>query len=173
MSTTQNSLAGEFAVLSQLYLNGYDANLTLGNTKGVDILVSNPLDNKMYKLEVKTQVMDKKPKNEIVLSAMFGKFMGGWVLQKSHEDIIDPNLFYCFVRIYRKDNLYRYYIVPSEIVARYVKAEHKFFKQEKDKRKEKFSDTAMGQFRLGVQGEKYSIETPLIDKYENNWKFTK
>ncbi len=36
------SLAGEFAVLSQLALRGYDANMTLGRTKGVDILVSNP-----------------------------------------------------------------------------------------------------------------------------------
>jgi len=31
------SLAGEFAVLSQLALRGYDANMTLGHTKGVDI----------------------------------------------------------------------------------------------------------------------------------------
>ena len=48
------SLAGEFAVLSQLALRGYDANMTLGNTKGVDILVSNPVNEKMYQLEVKT-----------------------------------------------------------------------------------------------------------------------
>ena len=38
ISHNQVSLAGEFAVLSQLALRGYDANLTLGNTKGVDIL---------------------------------------------------------------------------------------------------------------------------------------
>src|SRR5262249_29070726 len=36
------SLAGEFAALSQLALRGYDANMTLGRTKSVDILVSNP-----------------------------------------------------------------------------------------------------------------------------------
>jgi hypothetical protein len=36
------SLAGEFAVLSHLALRGYDANMTLGRTKGVDILVSDP-----------------------------------------------------------------------------------------------------------------------------------
>ena len=37
-----HSLAGEFAALSQLALRGYDANMTLGRTKAVDILVSNP-----------------------------------------------------------------------------------------------------------------------------------
>jgi hypothetical protein len=36
------ALAGELAVLSQLALHGYDANMTLGHTKGVDILVSDP-----------------------------------------------------------------------------------------------------------------------------------
>ena len=40
------SLAGEFAVLSQLALLGKDANMTLGNTKGVDISVSDPSKNK-------------------------------------------------------------------------------------------------------------------------------
>src|SRR6266481_4098994 len=36
------SIAGEYAVLSQLAARGYDANMTLGRTKGVDILVSDP-----------------------------------------------------------------------------------------------------------------------------------
>ena len=48
------ALAGEFASLSQLTLRGYDANLTLGNTKNVDILVSDPSSGHMYRLEVKT-----------------------------------------------------------------------------------------------------------------------
>ena len=39
ISRSQISLAGEFAVLSQLSLRGFDANLTLGNTKNVDILI--------------------------------------------------------------------------------------------------------------------------------------
>ena len=48
------SLAGEFIVLSQLALRGYDANMTLGHTKGVDILVADPRSGRMRKLEVKT-----------------------------------------------------------------------------------------------------------------------
>jgi hypothetical protein len=52
------ALAGEFAVRSQLALQGlqgYDANMTLGHTKSVDILVSDPMTKKMFKLEVKTK----------------------------------------------------------------------------------------------------------------------
>lgn len=48
------SLAGEFATLSQLALRGYDANMTLGQTKGVDILVSDPESDRMFRIEVKT-----------------------------------------------------------------------------------------------------------------------
>ena len=54
ISKNSVAIAGEFAVLSQLSLRGYDANMTLGHTKGVDILVSDPEKNKMFKVEVKT-----------------------------------------------------------------------------------------------------------------------
>lgn len=63
ISKNSVSLAGEFAVLSQLVLRGYDANLTLGRTKNVDILVSNPEANRLYKLEVKTSY-SMKPTEE-------------------------------------------------------------------------------------------------------------
>jgi hypothetical protein len=41
-SNHHTSIAGEFAVLCQLALRGYDANMTVGRTKSVDILVSVP-----------------------------------------------------------------------------------------------------------------------------------
>ena len=66
ISKNQIALAGEFAVLSQLSLHGFDANLTLGNTKGVDILVSNPETGSMKRLEVKTHTHNKdKISNEV------------------------------------------------------------------------------------------------------------
>ena len=46
------SLAGEFAVLSQLALLNYDANMTLGRTKDVDILVSTR-SKKMYRWKLR------------------------------------------------------------------------------------------------------------------------
>jgi hypothetical protein len=53
MDHTQTSLAGEFYVLAQLMQRGLVATLTLANTKGVDILVSNPELNRLFKIEVK------------------------------------------------------------------------------------------------------------------------
>src|SRR5205809_55892 len=79
------SLAGEFAVLSQLTLRGYDANMTLGNTKGVDILVSHPRTLKMFQLEVKTNFKSewKKPRK----SKIHGTFLSDWIMHKKHETI--------------------------------------------------------------------------------------
>ncbi len=54
MDKSQIGLAGEFYTLAQLTQRGYVATLTLGNTKGIDILVTNHEVNKLYKVEVKT-----------------------------------------------------------------------------------------------------------------------
>ena len=35
----KSNLAGEFYIMSRLFLEGYEATLTLGNTKGIDILL--------------------------------------------------------------------------------------------------------------------------------------
>src|SRR5271170_6792271 len=103
------SLAGEFAVLSQLVLNEYDANMTLGRTKGVDILVSHPGTKKMYKLEVKTKY--RTSANEMRISKIHGTVKGEWMMDKKHESLIDPSLFYCFVVIGEVKSTFQFYIV--------------------------------------------------------------
>ena len=50
----KSNLAGEFYAMSRLFLEGYEATLTLGNTKGIDILLLNPKNNKTFKVEEKT-----------------------------------------------------------------------------------------------------------------------
>lgn len=168
MKKTNNnsvSLAGEFAVLSQLTLKGYDANMTLGQTKSVDILVSAPETLKMYKLEVKTN------QNKPQVSKVFGKFVSGWLMNKKHEEIKDPDLFYCFVNIKKPTNIFKFYIVPSKIVAKYVKEEHQLWLDEKKKEGKKVKDTEMRIFRIGLNAEKYKVSTPTAERYENNWKF--
>jgi hypothetical protein len=87
------ALAGEFAVLSQLALRGFDANMTLGNTKSVDILVSDPKTPSMFKIEVKTSLVEKPSHDNL-----FGTYFY-WMMSEKQELISDPNLFYCFVTI--------------------------------------------------------------------------
>jgi hypothetical protein len=165
------SLAGEFAVLSQLALQGYDANMTLGHTKGVDILVSHPGTKKMYRLEVKTKY--RTSAKELQVSKVHGTVKGGWMMDKKHESLIDPSLFYCFVIISEAKSTFQFYIVPSRVVARYVKEQHECWLREKKKEGKKAKDTEMRVFRIGFRGDKYRVATPLAETYENNWEFRK
>lgn len=159
------SLAGEFAVLSQLALRGFDANLTLGNTKSVDILVSDPRTGKMFKLEVKTSFAGK-PSH----SKMFGHTLA-WMMSEKHEKISDPNLFYCFVNIEKETNVFRFFIVPSDVVANYVKNQHAYWLQNTHELTQKDLEIPMRNFRIGVDDDGYQILTPLSKEYEDNWNF--
>jgi hypothetical protein len=161
------SLAGEFAVLSQLALKGYDANMTLGRTKGVDILVSNPQTGRMLKLEVKTNFRSSRSAGGN--ARLFGKFMSAWMMNKKHEEMRDPDLFYCFVNISEDTKKFRFFIVPSRIVADYVSKQHKLWLDEDATRSR---ENTIRTFRIGYANEKYRISTPTEDVYEDNWTFS-
>jgi len=66
MDKSQIGLTGEFYVLAQLAQRGLIGTLTLGNTKGIDILVTNQELNKLFKVEVKTTA--KTPRIEKLFS---------------------------------------------------------------------------------------------------------
>ena len=123
------ALAGEFAVLSQLALHGYDANMTLGHTKSVDILVSDPKTKKMFKLEVKTKY--RKSSKKSTKSKLFGEAVGKWIMNSKHESINDPRLFYCFAIFCKPTKTFQFYVVPSKVVAKYVREEHQYFKEKR------------------------------------------
>src|SRR5262249_24191865 len=152
------SLAGEFAVLSQLALRGYDANMTLGRTKSVDILVSDPATGRMLKLEVKTNYRSSRSAGGN--ARLFGKYLSAWMLSEKHEKIRDPDLFYCFVNISEDTKRFRFFIVPSNVVADYVAAEHQLWLNDKASR----SANSMRTFRIGSEEDKpYPIPTPLAE----------
>lgn len=163
------SLAGEFAVLSQLALQDYDASMTLGHTKGVDILVSDPRSKKMHRLEVKTNL--RKNDKDVAKSKIFGRVMGGWIMSEKHETIDDPSLFYCFVIIWQRTKKSRFFIIPSRVVARYVREQHQLWLTEKRKEGKRVKDSKMRNLRIGFEGKKYPIPTPTAEEYEDNWEF--
>lgn len=165
ISSNSVALAGEFAVLSQLALRGLDANMTLGRTKGVDILVSSQETGNMYRLEVKTNHASTRSK--FSKSKLFGYTMG-WMMNEKHETMRDERLWYCFVNIEKEHNQFRFFIIPSSKVADYVTAEHKFWI---NRGTDKGRPNLMRTFRFGKKGEKYSISTPLCEDYENRWDF--
>ena len=116
MDKVMVAIAGEFSVLSQLALHGYNANMTLGNTKSVDVLALNPKTNKMYQIEVKTNY--KKSMKGFSRSDIHGKTISSWVMNEKHEKISARNLFYCFVNISKETEVYRFFVVPSKVVAK-------------------------------------------------------
>ena len=165
ISPNSVSLAGEFAALSRLALWGYDANMTLGRTKNVDILALNPTTNEFYQLEVKTNLRQQRKRPPV--SKLFGRFLSDWIMNEKHESISRVDLWYCFVTIGLESKIARYFIVPSAVVAEYVRAEHRLWRDVTPKGKE----TSMRLFRIGFKEEKYPIPTPTIEQYEDNWEF--
>ncbi len=165
ISKNSVSLAGEFAVLSQLVLRGYDANMTLGHTKGVDILVSDPKSVNMFRVEVKTSFASKPSR-----SKLFGLTLS-WMMMEKHETNSDGKLHYCFVNIEKQTNIFRFFIVPSKIVADYVRIQHQFWLDHRPELSEKEKSIPMRQFRIGLEDGSYGISTPLAKDYENKWEF--
>lgn len=164
ISKNQIGLAGEFAVLSQLALRGYDANMTLGNTKSVDILLSHPETKNMYKLEVKTHY-----DNHSYVSADFGHVEAHWRMGDKHETINDPTLFYCFVSILQSTHSFDFYIIPSAVVAKFIQESHKYLLSGKDTR----NDSKMRSFMLGKKGGEYKLDMPIAEDYKGKWDFLK
>lgn len=151
MDKIQTGLAGEYYALAQMTQRGLVATLTLGNTKGVDILVTNQGLNKLYKIEVKTS--STKPGK----AKLFGEGMFlSWTMSKKHEELVDPNLVYCFIKLRDVKALPQFFLVPSKDVAEYVRWQHEYWRSTN----ESLTDTNMRQFRIPVEDPK---------GYEGNW----
>jgi hypothetical protein len=77
----------------------------------------------MRKLEFKTNYrwIPRRPN----VSKLHGRTLSSWIMLKKHEAIRDPDLFHCFVNIGKQTNVSRFYVVPSAVVARYVRDQHR------------------------------------------------
>ena len=152
MEKNRIGIAGEFYTLAQLSHRDYIATFTMGNAKGVDILVTNSDLNRVYLVEVKTTT--KLPRKE----SLFGdeKFYI-WAMSKKHENRSEDNLIYCFVFLPTPSEKPKYFLVHSKEVARYVKWQHEHWL---GTRKKTVKDTSMRNFR---------IEASDPNSYEDNW----
>ena len=94
-------MAGEFGVCSELYKRGYDASITLGNKKAVDIYVA--IANDRYiSIEVKTS------RNTKIVTGFFQKYARS--NQIPHPDY--------WVLVYiDKNNMSHYYVLSHQEMA--------------------------------------------------------
>ena len=152
MNINQKGLAGEFYTLAQLTARGYNASLTLGNTKGVDILVMNEKNNIGYKIEVKTTQEIRGPKSTRPIS---------WLLSKKNETYIDSNLIYCFVLLEHLETMPRFFLVKSKDVAKLISEQHREWLN---------MPRAEGKTVIDGNLRKFKIDLDDPHGYENNWE---
>jgi hypothetical protein len=144
-------LAGEYHVLAQLAERGYVGALTLGHTKGVDILVSNPRSGRVRTVEVKTT------RRGLRNHPLFGSSrFYAWPMSHRHEATQPPDLVYCFVVLGQPGEPPKFFIVPAHEVAEYVRWQHQVWLMAKTGR----NDNAMRTFRIEQNDPK---------GYRDNW----
>lgn len=108
LPTILAGITGEYLVAAELSRRGYVASITLRNTRGIDILVSNQDATKTVAIQVKTTQRGKPE----------------WVMSRKAERDLAENLFYVFVAL-GPQQPDAFHIVPRADVARYVREAHK------------------------------------------------
>lgn len=154
------SKSGTYAVLAQLAIRGIDAKLIKeGSNKSV-INIDLPEAVKSLRLIVRTRY-----KQKAVRSKLFG-YTIPWRMVDADEEVSNPTLFYCFVSIAEEAKSFRFFIVPSQIVAKYVKEQHRYWLM-----KNNGNVSRVRNFRFGLDQLGYQIETLYYKDYEDNWHF--
>jgi len=135
-------VSGEYFVAAELSRRGYISSVTLKNTKGIDILVTNESATKTIGIQVKTNQNDRR----------------AWVLNSKAEKIYADDLFYVFVNLVGIGHLPEYYIVPSKVVADSVKMGHKAWLETPGKIGQAHNDNPLRKFE--------DNEQEYLDKWE-------
>ena len=129
LSAGLSGVAGEYFVAAELSRRGYVASITLRNTRGIDILVSNRDATRSVGVQVKcTQ----------------GNF-NSWLVKKLDSGELASNLFFVFVSMNGLGEP-AYYVVPKEVVAESVEAAHSKYLADGEIRGLERKDTAMRKF---------------------------
>ena len=124
-------VAGEYFVAAELSRRGFIASITMHNSPGIDILATDINAKETVTIQCKTSRSSTK----------------GWILSDKAEDFTPKNHFYVFVRLGKKDDHPSYHIVPSMVVAKYVKTRHSAWLKGKKPNGGQRKDSAMRKFR--------------------------
>jgi hypothetical protein len=91
-----SGMAGEFLTVGKLFKRGYQASVTLGNAKAVDVLVYNPSTDKSFSVQAKTL----RQKNY-------------FPVRKEH---ITPHHIYVFIILNEWEKHEDFFIVPGHVI---------------------------------------------------------
>lgn len=145
--------AGEHLVLSRLLMRGVLAAQAPRGTRKADILVNHLDDKRSSLIQVKTRS---------------GKGAdGGWHMKAKHEEIADPDMFYCFVDLGPQNP--EIYVIPAKVVAKVVKESHAVWLATPGKNGNQHNDTDMRRIRKNYGTKLKSAPEGWMDKYFENW----
>lgn len=102
--------AGEYFIASVLSSHDFIVTITLGRAEKYDIIAVSP-KGKTVKIQVKTMWTKTKK----------------WLMVKKHEKMIADDFFYAFVRLNEGKEPPEFWIIPSRIVASFVKKAHEIW----------------------------------------------
>jgi hypothetical protein len=87
-------MAGEFLTVGKLFKRGYQASVTFGNAKAIDVLVYNPRTDKSFSVQVKTL-----------------RYKNCFPMKKEN---LKPDHIYVFILLNDFDRPEEYFIVPGK-----------------------------------------------------------
>jgi len=141
LSNIHTGLAGQHYVCYEFARRGYHVGHLLGNSKDIDILVSNESTGKQYRIQVKT-TKNKNPK---------------WAMTKKVEFLSHDNLFYVLVQL-SEDEKTKCFVVPSKELSQIVTKSHQDWLNTPNKKGGQHKDNDM---RLFIDS-----EGVYLDKWE-------
>lgn len=123
-------ISGEYYVAAEFSRRGYLAAITLRNSDGVDILVSDIKGEKTFSIQVKTTQNKRK-----------------WILTQKVEKDYSENKYFIFVNIPSDLNILpEYYIINSEHLAKNIYQGHRSWLKEPGINGKKRNDSNVRQF---------------------------
>lgn len=148
-------VAGEYFVAAELSRRGWIASISLRNTRGIDILVTNKDASRSITIQCKTT--QKKAKS--------------WMLNEKCETYFSDVHFYVFVNLGDLSERPSFHIVPSKVVAEHVRYYHRQWLDTPGREGQEHVDTPMRKYSdpENVYLERWeSIELLLNDTPKNS-----
>lgn len=151
VSKSSVGIAGAHFVAAEMSQRGFIATVTSRNTEGIDILASSADGSKTVSIQVKTSGAEQRE-----------RFTRSWILTKKHENIFSNNLFYVFVDLKPTNEKPDFYVVPSKVVAEYIRKTHAAWLKKPSKTGKKHKDSDMRLYEIYDDG--------IASKYLNKWE---
>jgi len=148
--------AGEHFVLYKLFRLGLRAGRPPEGTPEVDLLILDEKHDVVTSLQVKTRARGND---------------GGWHMSAKHETFISDRLLYVFVDL--EEESPPCYVVPSRVVARFLRLDHSTWLATPGAEGQKHNDTKMRRIRPFSKFASSEFPDGWLNEYQERWDLLK